>query len=155
MRDDALSQGFRTAYGIHAQMRVRPDTRTWDGASITESLTTRSNSCPDTLFRGGPCIGASTFIVGAASGNSAVLPGPLPGARNRFWDFHTAHARPRSISVLHSAGRNPANLDRCSTVCNQEYRCHGNLIGSHRITQTFRKGTYQGENVTFVDVTKR
>lgn len=150
----ALAAGFRTAYGIHAQIRVRPDGRTWDGTQIPESLTTGANSCPDTLTRGDPCSGGSTFTVGAASGNSPVLPGPRPGARNRFWDFHTTHVRPRSVSVLHDATRNPANLDTCSTVCNQEYLCGGNTIGRHTITRTYRKGVYNGQNVTLVDVTK-
>jgi len=154
MRAQGLAAGFRTAYGIHAQMRVRPDARTWDGTQITESLTTGSNTCPDTLTRGEPCSGGSTFIVGAASGNSPVLPAPRPGAINRFWDFHTTHVRPRTVSVLHDATRNPAGLNACSTVCNQEYRCDGNVIGRHTITRAYSKGRYNGQDVTIVDVTK-
>lgn len=154
LRNEALAAGFRTAYGIHAQIRVRPDGRTWDGTSITESVTMGANTCPDTLTRGEPCSGGSTFIVGAASGNSPVLSGPRPGRRNRFWDFHTTHVRPRSVSVLHDATRNPAGLDTCSTACDQEYKCGGNVIGRHTITRTYTKGVYNGQNVTFVDVTK-
>ncbi len=154
LRNEALAAGFRTAYGIHAQMRVRPDGRTWDGTRITEALTMGANTCPDTLTRGEPCSGGSTFTVGAASGNSPVLTGPRPGARNRFWDFHTTHVRPRGVSVLHDATRNPANLDTCSTACEQEYSCGGNVIGRHTITRTYTKGVYNGQNVTFVDVTK-
>ena len=154
MRNEALSAGFGTAYGIHAQMRVRPDAKTWDGTHLVESLTTGANSCPETLTRGEPCSGGSTFIVGPASGGSTLLSGPRPGRINRFWDFHVTHVRPRGVSVMHDATRNPANLDTCSIVCNQEYRCEGNVIGRHAITRTYSKGTYNGRNVTFVDVTK-
>ncbi|HKP74094.1 MAG TPA: hypothetical protein VJT67_01065 [Longimicrobiaceae bacterium] len=154
MRSQALAAGFRTAYGIHAQMRVRPDARTWDGTQVTESVTAGANSCPDTLTRGDPCSGGSTFTIGAASGNSPVLAAPRPGAINRFWDFHTTHVRPRTVSVLHDATRNPAGLNTCSTACNQEYRCGGNVIGRHTITRSYSKGTYGGADVTLVDVTK-
>ena len=154
LRAQGLAAGFRTTYGIHAQMRVRPDGRTWDNTQITESLTTGSNSCPDTLTRGEPCSGGSTFTVGAVSGNSSVLAAPRPGARNRFWDFHTTHVRPRSVSVLHDAARNPASLDTCSTACHQEYHCGGAVIGRHVITRTYSKGLHNGQNVTFVDITK-
>jgi hypothetical protein len=154
MRNEALAAGFLTAYGIHAQMRVRPDARTWDGTQITESLTMTSNTCPNSLTRGEPCNGSSTFTVGAQSGNSSVLPAPRAGAINRFWDFHTTHVRPRGISVLHDATRNPANLNTCSTVCNQNYNCGGNTIGTHTITRTYIKGRFNGQDVTFVDVTK-
>jgi hypothetical protein len=154
LRAEALAAGFRTAYGIHAQMQVRPDGRTWDGTQISESLTTGMNTCPDTLTRGAPCSGGSTFTVGAVSGNSPVLAGPRHGARNRFWDFHTTHVRPQSVSVLHDAARNPANLNTCSTVCHQEYHCGGAVIGSHMITRTYKKGSHNGQNVTLVDITK-
>lgn len=154
LQSAALSAGFRTAYGIHAQMRVRPDARTWDGTSITESLTLGANNCPATLTHGDPCSGGSTFVVGAASGRSSLLPAPRPGRINRFWDFHVTHVRPSNVSVLHDTTRNPANLSTCSTVCNQEYRCAGNLIGRHVITRRYRKGTYNRQDVTLMDVTK-
>jgi hypothetical protein len=155
MRNEGLAAGFATAYGIHSQMRVRPDARTWDGTSIFESLTVGTNNCPGTLTTGDPCSGGSTpFVVGAASGRSTVLPGPRPGAINRFWDFHVTHVRPPSVSVLHDATRNPANLNTCSTVCNQQYLCAGNVIGRHVITRTYRKGSHNGRDVTFVEVTK-
>lgn len=154
LRTEGLAAGFGTAYGIHALMRVRPDGRTWDGTQIPESLTTQTTSCPESLTRGNPCSGDSTFIVGSASGNSSVLASPRPGARNRFWDFHTTHVRPRDVSVLHDPSRNPQNIDSCSTVCNQQYHCGGNIIGRHTITRTFTKGVHNGRDVTFVDVVK-
>ncbi len=154
LRSEALAAGFRTAYGIHAQMRVRPDERTWDGTQITEALTAGANTCPDTLTRGEPCSGGSTFTVGAPSGNSSVLSGPRPGAINRFWDFHTTHVRPRTVSVLHDPARNPAGLNTCSTVCNQQYSCDGRVIGRHTITRTYTKGVHNGLDVTFADIVK-
>jgi hypothetical protein len=149
----ALAAGFRTAYGILVQMRVRPDGRNWDGVKISESLTPGSTTCPDTLTRGDPCSGSSTFTVGGSSGRSSVAPAQ-PGARNRFWDYHTTHVRPPGVSVLHDPSRNPAGLATCATTCNQEYKCDGKVIGSHTVTRSYRKGDYHGSSVTFVDVTK-
>jgi hypothetical protein len=150
----ALAQGRRTAYGIMAEMRVRPDEKTWDGTRITESLSLGSSTCPETLTRGAPCSGGSTFTVGGPSGKSAMLDEPKPGARNRFWDFHTTHVRPASVSVLHDSERNPKGLDTCTTVCDQAYSCGGNVIGKHKITRVFSKSTFKGDAVTLVTVTK-
>ena len=154
LRDAGLAAGFGTAYGIHAQMRVRPDGRTWDGTQIVEALTAGPSTCPATLTHGAPCSAGPPFTVGAASGNSTLLAGSRPGARNRFWDFHVTHVRPRNVSVLHDAARNPANLDTRSMTCNQTYSCDGNIIGRHTVTQTYSKGIQRGQNVTFVDATK-
>jgi hypothetical protein len=156
LRNKALAAGFRTAYGIHSKMRVLPDFPdgpTWR-VEIKEALKLGANNCPDTLTKGDPCSGSSTFTVGAASGNSPVLSGPRPGVRNHFWDFHTTHVRPRDVSVLHDSTRNPANLNTCSTTCNQEYSCGDKVIGRHTITRTFSKGSHNKQDVTFVEVKK-
>jgi hypothetical protein len=146
-----LQAGFLSAYGIIARMRVLPDRTTWDGRQITESLTQTSNTCPAELTRPGPCNGSSTFTVGAASGGSGVIP-QQPAMRNRFYDFHTS--RSRSISFLHDAGRNPAGINACEVVCRQEYSCNNMVIGAHMITRRFRKGSFNGRNVTIIDVSK-
>lgn len=145
-----LAAGYLSAYGAIVRMRVRPDARTWDGIQITESLTTRSSTCPASLTSG-PCSGGSTFTVGGQSGGSGVIP-VQPARINRFYDFHTT--RSRALSFLHDATRNPAGLNACQTICDQEYSCGGNVIGRHTITRNFRKGTHGGRDVTIIDVTK-
>jgi hypothetical protein len=146
-----LQAGFLSAYGIIARMRVLPDRTTWDGRQITESLTQTSSTCPAGLTQPGPCNGSSTFTVGAASGGSGVIP-QQPAVRNRFYDFHTS--RSRTISFLHDPGRNPAGMNSCEAVCRQEYSCNNMVIGTHMITRRFRKGRFNGQNVTIIDVSK-
>jgi len=147
-----LQAGFRSAYGIIARMRVLPDQTNWDGAQISESLSQTSSTCPPGLTVPGPCSGNSTFTVGAASGGSAVS-SRQPGMRNRFYDFHTS--RSRTVSFLHDVARNPTRMNSCETVCLQLYYCNGAIIGMHPITRHFRKGTFNGQDVTIIDVTKQ
>lgn len=146
-----LQAGYLSAYGIIARMQVLPDSTNWDGKQIIESVSQESSTCPASLTRPGPCNGNSTFTVGAASGASALAP-QQPAMRNRFYDYHTT--RSRSISFLHDPVRNPAGLNVCETVCRQDYLCDGLAIGSHEITRRFRKGVFNGRDVTIVDVTK-
>ncbi len=146
-----LQAGYLSGYGIVARMRVEPDRVTWDGGSVTETLSEVSNSCPATLTQPGPCHGNSTFVIGAASGSSGVIP-QQPATRNRFFDFHTT--RSRNLSFLHDASRNPGGLSACAAVCQQTYAYNGVPIGTHIVTRRFRKGTFNGANVTMIDVTK-
>ncbi len=145
----ALRQGWRTAYGIAAVMRVHPGERTWDGSQVTESLSVRSNNCPAGVART-PCAGDSTFTVGDGGRSSRI--GQLPGRINRFYDFHVT--KWRTGSLLHDRSRNPDDVDRCQVSCDQRYSCGERVIGRHRVTRTFRKGTHGGHGVTIVDVIK-
>lgn len=145
----ALRQGWRTAYGIAAIMRVHPGERTWDGTRVTETLSIRSNNCPEGVART-PCAGDSTFTIGDGGRSSRI--GQLPGRINRFYDFHITKWRTQSL--LHDASRNPDNVDRCQVSCDQQYACGGRVVGRHTVTRTFRKGSHNGQDVTFVDVTK-
>jgi hypothetical protein len=146
-----LAAGYLTAYGSMARMKVLPDATTWDGVSVVESMVSGNSTCPATLTQPGPCRGGSTFVVGAASGRSNVQP-VQPAARNTFYDFHTTHTR--ALSVLHDSTRNPAGVNSCQVVCNQTYSCGGAVIGHHTITRSFSKGTFKGQDVTMVSVTK-
>lgn len=147
-----LQAGFLSAYGIIARMRVLPDSRTWDGKHVTESLMQISNTCPSGLTRPGPCNGNSTFTVGAASGRSVLIP-QQPAMRNRFYDFHAS--RSRNISFLHDPNRNPTGMNSCEAVCLQRYSCNGIVIGTHTVKRQYHKGTFNGRNVTIISVTKQ
>jgi hypothetical protein len=146
-----LQAGYLSGYGIVARMRVLPDKTTWDGKQVTESLAQTSSTCPAGLTNPGPCSGSSTFTVGAASGQSNIIPAQ-PAMRNRFYDFHTS--RSKTVSFLHDATRNPTGMGSCETVCLQQYSCNNAVIGTHRITRQFRKSVFNGQNVTRIDVTK-
>jgi hypothetical protein len=146
-----LQAGYLSAYGIIARMRVLPDRTTWDGKQVKESFTPISSTCPQDLTKPGPCSGDSTFTIGAESGGSGVI-AKQPAMRNRLYDFHTS--RSKTVSFLHDAGRNPAGLNACEAVCRQDYACDGVAIGTHTVTRRFRKGTFNGKDVTIIDVTK-
>jgi hypothetical protein len=146
-----LQAGFLSAYGIIARMRVIPDRTPWDGTQIVERVTPGSSTCPAGLTRPGPCSGNSTFTVGVAAGRSAVA-APQPAMHNCFYDYHTS--RSRTVSFLHDPTRNPTGMNACETVCQQQYSCNGVPIGFHTITRRFRKGVFNGHDVTIVDVTK-
>jgi hypothetical protein len=147
-----LQAGFLSAYGIIARMRVLPDATTWDGRQLTETLAQASSTCPAGLTQPGPCSGSSTFTVGGASGHSNVNP-VQPAMRNRFYDFHTS--RSRTVSFLHDPTRNPTGMHSCETVCQQLYSCNGMPVGMHTITRRFSKSTFNGRNVTIINVTKQ
>ena len=46
-------------------------------------------------------------------------------------------------------------MNACEAVCRQDYSCDGVTIGTHLISRQFRKGSFNGNNVTIVDVTKQ
>lgn len=150
LNQEALAKGYRTAYGILAKMRVGPDIRNWNGTQIAEVVTPIPGTCPSTLTSD-PCASGPPFTVGDPTKSSPVHP-VEPGIRNRFYDFH--RTRWQGSSLLHDKTRNPKDLNTCDSKCDQKYVCDGQTIGQFVITRTFRKSTYQGSDVTIVDVTK-
>lgn len=147
----ALQAGYLSGLGIIARMQVLPDSTTWDGKEVVESLQQTSSTCPDTLTQPGPCNGHSHFPIGSAMRGRGVRP-EQPAMRNRFYDIHTSQSQ--SLSFLHDAARNPKGIDACESVCRQEYAYDGVVIGTHSIRRQFRKGKVDGHDVTIVDVTK-
>jgi len=143
----ATSSTYRTGFGAAAVMKVGPDSRTWDGASVIESFGPATSDCPQE-FGINPCSGHSTFPVGA--GKKSPIFGDMPPARNRFYDFH--ETRWKGGSLLHD--RNPQGKNTCKIECEQHYSCQGTEIGKHKITRTFSKGKSGSTNVTLVEVTK-
>ena len=147
MTPEGIKKGYRSGYGACSVMRVEPDSTNWDGTKIVESNKQTKNTCP-TEFGISPCSGSDTFTVGLES-NSSIL-GRMPATKNRFYDYHTT--RWNKGSLLHD--RNPNNMASCEIVCEQNYSCGGNVIGTHTITRAFTKGTSGSRDVTLVAVTK-
>jgi hypothetical protein len=147
----ALQAGYLSGMGIVARMQVLPDSTTWDGNEVVESLQQVSSTCPDTLTRPGACNGHSHFPIGAKLRGRGVRP-ELPAMSNRFYDIHTSQSE--DVSFLHDATRNPKGIDSCESVCRQDYSYDGVVIGSHSIRRQFRKGKVNNHDVTVIDVTK-
>jgi hypothetical protein len=148
---DALKAGFLTGMGIVARMQVLPDSTTWDGNEVVESVQQTSSTCPESLTRPGPCNGHCHFPIGGAMRGRGVRPAQ-PAMRNRYYDVHTSQSL--DLSVLHDPTRNPKGVDACQSVCRKDYAFDGTVIGSHSIRRQFRKGTFGGHDVTIVEVSK-
>ena len=93
---------------------------------------------------------STTFRLCRYNGKSHEHTNALEG--NRFYDFHVTKSR--ALSRLHDPSRNPGGLDACRTVCEQKYFCEDREIGRHTVTRDFRKGVFDGQQVTLVTVGK-
>ena len=148
-----LFPGIKTGIGAVASMEVGPTTTDWDGAQITEAVTTTSNSCPATW--GNLCSGSSTFTVGEG-GQAEVLVngvetevGPVFTAQqNIFYDQHT---------IVSNASLLPTSSGKtsCTAVCTQTYSCNGTSVGSHTITYSFIEALISGTHVTSTEVSEQ
>lgn len=147
-----LAKGYRTGYGIVAVMRVFPDEASGrvnlNGSSVVESVTERpsSTSCLKGISI---CQGSSQFFIGDPVHSDPL--GDLPGTSNCFYDHHRFRW---NRSILHDRKHNPTDMDSCQRVCDQQYLCDGKVIGRYAITFNLSKSTYDGHEVTRVDVTK-
>jgi hypothetical protein len=139
---------YLTGIGILATMLATPAANLWNGAQVTESLVTTSNTCPTSFPV--PCTGNATFTVGA--------PAPPPGAttfgtayppigNNQFFDEHVTA---NTADLLNGTG-----LSSCQTACAQTYSCNGQAIGSFVVTRTYTHSVIGAASVTLVGVTKQ
>lgn len=134
-----------TGIGMIASMLVGPSTSNFNGAQITESVTTNfvlQQTCPSPVFFNS-CSGSDTFTIG--NGGSLFGVTKLP-ATNTFYDLHSYLD---TISSL-----DDAHINSCTTGCSQTYSCNGVVIGGFTIIRNFTKDTIQGTPVTRVSVTK-
>jgi hypothetical protein len=135
-----------TGIGMIASMLVGPSTGNFNGAQITESVTTNfvlQQTCPSPVFPNA-CTGSDTFTIG--TGGSAFGINKL-GATNTFYDLHSSVD---TISRLDAA-----HINTCTVGCSQTYSCNGSVIGGFTIIRTFNKDIIQGTPVTRVAVTKQ
>jgi hypothetical protein len=140
-----------TGIGILSTMFVLPGPYTWNGAKITEAVSTVSNTCPIPPFPTDPCFGDSTFTVGPPgeppSGSpyfGTIVP---PLGDGEFFDTH-AHFDPRDLLAV--AGRSS-----CRTVCAQIYKCGGKTIGNFTITRNYSPSVIGAASVTRIQVQKQ
>ena len=147
-----VPQPWLTGIGIVADMQVGPSSTNWNGTQLTESLTTKSNSCPANW--GNLCPGSTgIFTVGQnalvtfPAGNGEVVVGTEPAVENQFYD---THGMTSNLNVLNSS-----NISACSFSCMQSYSCGGKVVATFTITKTLNLGTVNNYSVTNVAVTKQ
>ena len=114
--------GLLSGIGNVARVTVGPSGTTWDGQSLTEtvSLVSGTNTCPTGLPNA--CVGSATFQVGASyqpavkEGNNVVNVDPLlVGTTNEFFD---EYAETSNYSLLDYYGGGT----QCVQTCSQQYK---------------------------------
>lgn len=146
LSEDNVKAGFLTGAGGVAELRVSdPSGKDWDGTTIHENLTPKTNTCPGlpncTNTHGAGGAGGSTWKVG--EGTSGMV--TLPAKKNTIYDLHIAMTK---TNVLKDAG-----LDSCVQTCEQFFDCPGGGrigTGAFTIRRDFKKGTVGGKDVTLV-----
>jgi len=137
---------YKTGVGINTMMLVGPPGTGYNGAIVTETLTTISNDCPLDIYQ---CEhpGSHTFTVGLVGPFTLTDGTRIPGQPNMMQDEHVSVS---DVSQLDHDG-----INSCTAVCQQTYSCAGNSLSpSFRITRSYTKGTLNGQAVTNVSVTK-
>ncbi|HUD67276.1 MAG TPA: hypothetical protein VMQ17_22020 [Candidatus Sulfotelmatobacter sp.] len=143
--------------GNVAAVTVGPSGTTWNGQSVTETVTTGgTNTCPSG-FPTNVCSGGTTFIVGQGyqpvvkEGSNTVPVGPLlVGTPNEFFDQYSVTS---NVSLLDQYGGG----NSCQISCSQTYSNSCTTpqpILNHTFTYTFTKSTISGTKVTLVTVSE-
>ena len=138
-----------TGIGILARMKVGPAGTDYTGASLLETVTPTSNSCPSNIqtYTSFPTIttaNSGPFIVGS----SAVWEGS--NFLSMLNDFYDSQRNVVSINVL-----GLTNVQSCVAKATQTYSCNGSTIGTFALTNTYTAGTLNGQAVTNVNTTKQ
>jgi hypothetical protein len=138
-----------TGVGILARMKVGPAGTDYTRASLLETVTPTSNSCPSNIqtYTSFPTIttaNSAPFVVGF----SAVWEGGnFPSMLNDFYDSH------RNLVNINVLGL--TNVQSCVAKATQTYSCNGSTIGTFTLTNTYTAGTINGQAVTNVSTTKQ
>lgn len=140
---------YLTGVGILARMKVAPSGTNYNGAVLVETVTPTSNSCPSNIqqYTSFPTITAannSTFTVGS----SAYWEGSQFASITD--DFYDSHKLLVNINVL-----GLTSVTSCVAKATQTYTCGGRTVGTFTLTNTYTKGTLNGNTVTNVSTTKQ
>jgi hypothetical protein len=138
-----------TGVGILARMKAGPTGTDYTGAVLLETVTPTTNSCPSNIqqYTSFPTVTLATskpFTVGS----SAVWEGNnFPSILNDFYDSHRLLV---NINVL-----GLTSVQSCVAQATQTYSCNGSTVGTFTLTNTYVKGTLNGQAVTNVSTTKQ
>ena len=130
-------------------MKVGPAGKDYTDAVLVETVTPTSNSCPSNIaqYTSFPTITTannSTFKVGS----SASWEGSnFPSILNDFYDSH------KTIVNINVLGQ--TSIQSCVAKASQRYYCSGSLVGTFTLTNTYARGTINGQAVTNVSTTKQ
>jgi len=138
-----------TGVGILARMKAGPAGKDCTGAVLLEAVTPTTNSCPSNIqqYTKFPTITTannSPFTVGS----SAAWEGSnFPSILNDFYDSH------KIIVGIYVLGQ--TSVQSCVAKATQKYYCSGSLVGTFTLTNTYTRGTINGQAVTNVSTTKQ
>jgi len=135
-----------TGIGILARMLVSPLTADYYGTAIQEVVTPTTNTCPANIA------GYASFpnqfsifhvgdqILGSWEGQ------PYGYFTNTFYDSHRIEL---NFSIL-----GLTSVTSCQAQATQVYSCNGNNIGTFLLTNTYTRGTVNGQDVTNIATDK-
>jgi hypothetical protein len=138
-----------TGVGMLARMEVGPEGQDYTGVALVETVTPTYNDCPSTIaeYTSFPTIHAgdtAPFIVGSGAQWEGS---DYPSVLNEYYDSHKLLV---NINVL-----GLTNVDSCVAKATQTYSCGGSVVGTFTLTNTYRKGTLNGTQVTTITTDKQ
>lgn len=138
-----------TGVGVLARMKVGPTTIDHTNSVLLETVTPTSDSCPSNIQQ------YTTFpTITLANGSPFVVGSTATWEGNNYQsilnDFYDSHRQLVSINVL-----GLTSVQSCVAKATQTYYCNGSPVGTFTLTNTYSKGTYNGQGVTNVSTTKQ
>ena len=130
-------------------MTVSGSANDYTGVILAENVTPLTNSCPANIqaYTSFPTIGPgakSYFVVG----NAARWEGQtFPSVANSVYDSHKIIVNTDVLGLT--------TVNSCQAVATQIYTCGGHAIGTFTLTNSYSHGTFAGQPVTNVNVTKQ
>jgi hypothetical protein len=138
-----------TGVGILSTMQVGPTGNSYIGAVLYETVTPTTNSCPANIQQ------YTSFPTITLADDSDFTPGSsafwegtnFPSITNDFYDMH--------VNLVSANVLGLTSVSSCVAQAVQTYTCGGHTVGTFTLTNTYTKGTLNGQAVTNVTTTKR
>lgn len=145
-----VANGYLTGIGALYSMNVYPSDTSYNGVSISESISQGSSDCPSTIPSAAVCTtgGGGALVIGqGTTGQQAYgIDTPQAGSLDTLLDAHAVGINPTK-SLLQPG-------QSCTITCNQIYSC-GSVNWDFTITYNFTTGTISGVPVTLVGASKQ
>jgi len=138
-----------TGVGILARMKAGPAGKDYTGAVLLEAVTPTTNSCPSNIqqYTKFPTITTANNSPLTVGSSAAWEGSNFPSILNDFYDSHKIIV---GINVL-----GQTSVQSCVAKATQKYYCSGSLVGTFTLTNTYTRGTINGQAVTNVSTTKQ
>jgi hypothetical protein len=146
---DYDNPSWLTGVGILTRMKVAGPAGDYKDTVLVETVTPTSNSCPSSIAQ------TTSFPTYTAADNKEFVVGASAhwegtDFQSMLNDFYDSHKLLVNIDVLGSTA-----VQSCVAKATQTYLCSGSTVGTFTLTNTYNKGTLNGNSVTNVTTTKQ